>query len=87
MKKTYKMTLVYFLFITTCILGIVAVIAQVSMIFYSLIAVIDIILVFEIIKLSHCPYCGKLGIPVKPFLKQMPCCKKCGKVFNSDKDN
>lgn len=79
MKRTLKTTLAYFLFTFSSIFGIMYAVFNLSTLFRTFTLIMVAISVIAVLKLSHCPYCCKYGIPVKPFLKQNPCCKKCGK--------
>ena len=79
MKKTSKMTFTYFLYMLTAVLGIGCVIFKLSMLFRISVTIMAIISILAVLNLSYCPNCGRFGIRIRPFLKQEPCCKKCGK--------
>lgn len=79
MSRTLKMTFAYFLFNLTAIFGITCVVFELSMFFCIIVVIMAIVSAIAVLKLARCPNCGKLGIRIQPFLKQEPCCKKCGK--------
>jgi len=75
-----KMTISSLAFISGCILGIACVVCELSLIFRIITAVLVGISSVCLIVLSRCPFCKKIDcIGVKPFLKENPRCKKCGK--------
>lgn len=80
MRRTCKMTLVFFLFVLTAILGIFCVIFSLSTFFCVSVVILDVVSVILVLKLAYCPHCGKLGIRIQPFSKHEPRCKKCGKI-------
>lgn len=79
MKRTKRMTLSYFFFILAAILGIICAVFNLSMLFRIITAILVVIPTIAILNLAKCPHCGKYGIPTKPFQKNSPTCKKCGK--------
>lgn len=79
MKRTLKVTLSYFFFILAAILGIICAVFNLSMLFRIITALLVVIPTIAILNLSKCPYCGKYGMPINPFQKSGPTCKKCGK--------
>jgi hypothetical protein len=79
MKRTTKMTLAYFMFMLSCVLGIICVVLSLSLFVRVCVVILVCGSATSVLTLSRCPYCGKFGVPIKPFLKQNLCCKKCGK--------
>lgn len=79
MKKTLTMTFVYFLFMLSAVFGIICTIFELSILFRLLTVAMVVVSATAVLTLARCPYCGKYGIRIQPFLKQNPRCKKCGK--------
>lgn len=68
MKRTSKMTLTYFLYMLTAILGICGVIFQLTTFFFRIgVVILAIVSIVLVLKLSYYPHCGKLGIKFNPF--------------------
>ncbi len=74
-----KMTLTYFLYVVGAVLGIICVIFECSFSVRITVAVIMTTAVICVLKQSCCPVCNKYGIRIRPFSKEKPICKKCGK--------
>ena len=79
MKTTTKRTVTFFLYLLTCVFGILCVLWELSLFFRVCVAILVVISVWQTIRLAYCPNCGSLGKPIRPFQKQEPRCKKCGK--------
>lgn len=82
MERTHKMTLAFFLFVLTAILGILCVVFKLPTFFCLGVVILTIISVALVLKLAYCPHCRKFGIRIQPFLNHAPRCRKCGKYPN-----
>lgn len=74
-----KMTLTFLLFECAGLLGIVCVVFELSMHIRIATAIIIALSCILVMRLSRCPSCNRYGIRIRPFAKENPSCKYCGK--------
>jgi hypothetical protein len=79
MSKKTKAKSAYFLLMFGCVFGILCAIFTLP----TFLCIADAILVGIATHLfllaSYCPHCGKYSVKIKPFSKESPSCKICGK--------
>lgn len=79
MRIQNKMTMTYLLFVIGCVLGIICVVFETSFLARLVVVLVVIFSAVSVLKMSHCPFCDKFGIRIRPFSKEKPSCSKCGK--------
>ena len=79
MIKKSRATFTYFLFMFGAIFGIICVVFALPPYLCIADGIICIIAAILVLQCSYCPFCGKYGVKIKPFQKEVPFCEKCGK--------
>ena len=79
MGRKGKRTAAYFLFMGGSVFGICCAVFALPLPLRILDAGVVAVAIVLVLQTTRCPSCGKHGIPISPFAKEGPCCKKCGK--------
>ena len=83
MKSRIFHWIVIALAVLVCVMGIVHVVLRstFSMVAFIVLAVLYLVL---FIAAKLCPHCGKYGVPIFPWKKDLGYCPKCGKKIEYD---
>ena len=79
MTRIHKVVLTYVLYNATAILGIICAVFELSLSWRILTMILVAASIIGVLKLSHCPQCGRYGLPISPFKQRDPHCKYCMK--------
>ena len=79
MTKRTRISVAYILLMFGCVCGIICAIFVPPLPFRIAVAAIVVPTAIIVLQASHCPFCGKYRVKIKPFSKENPACKKCGK--------
>jgi len=79
MAKKTKAKLAYFLLMFGCVFGIFCAVFMLPQFLCIADAILVLIAAHFLLLASYCPHCGKYRVKIKPFSKENPSCKICGK--------
>jgi hypothetical protein len=79
MSKRTKATTAYFIVMLGCILGIFCAVFTLPPLVCYTDAVVVVIAAINVLRASHCTYCGKYRVIITPFSHKRFHCKNCGR--------